>query len=118
MARPKIKFDEDRIGDLAYRGASNREIAALVGCDDKTLGNRFSALLTKKRAERRTEIREWQTREAKAGNTALLIWLGKVELDQTEKPTPQKTEVTVNYVNRTIDGEPAKAAQEPDEDSE
>ena len=85
MSRQLLDLDEKQIADLAFRGASNRDIAAYFDCDEATIRNRFSALLHKKRAERRMDIRDGQTKAAKEGNAALLIWLGKQELDQTDK---------------------------------
>ena len=81
--RPK-PLPEDQVGQMALEGASNREIAAILGVDDKTIANRFSALLNKKRAERRTNIRRKQYEMAVRGNVSMLIWLGKQELEQRE----------------------------------
>jgi len=85
MARPKKVIDEELVAQLAFDGASNREIAAIVGCDDKTIANRFSALAAKKRAERRVQLRKAQTSAALAGNGTMLVWLGKQELDQRDR---------------------------------
>jgi len=83
--RPPIKLDEERIGRLAFSGCKNSEIAHVVGCDDQTLKNNYSRILDKKRAERKAAIRAKQTERALAGDTTLLIWLGKVELEQVDK---------------------------------
>jgi hypothetical protein len=117
MGMPKKVIDEKAVADLASRGASNRDIAAVVGCDDKTIASRFSAILAKKRAERHIQIRQAQTEAALAGNATLLIWLGKVELGQVEKPAPQKTEVIVRRVGRNIDGQPGGTPPGAAEDS-
>jgi DNA-binding CsgD family transcriptional regulator len=89
MGRPKADIDEARVAELALDGARNSEIAAILDIDAKTVENRFSRLLTKKRAERKIDIRKYQMEQAKAGNPAMLIWLGKNELDQTDKATLQ-----------------------------
>lgn len=88
MGRPKLALDARAVEEMAGKGASNREIADILGCDDKTIANRFSAILRKKRAERRITIREAQFKAAREGNSALLIWLGKQELDQRDQPIP------------------------------
>lgn len=87
MGRPLKDIDENRVAELAYGGASNREIGDLIGVDDKTVKNRFSALLAKQRARRRFAIREAQTRLAMDGNPTMLIWLGKQELGQQDRQT-------------------------------
>lgn len=85
--RPKAKIDQSEVERLAYGGASNREIADILGVDDKTIKAHFSAILAKQRAVRRFDLREAQTATAKAGNPALLIWLGKQELGQQDRQT-------------------------------
>lgn len=85
MGRPLLDIDEKLVADLAFQGASNREIAAIVGCDDKTIANRFSALLTKRRAQRRLWIRSLQNQAAQEKQPTMLVWLGKNELDQTDR---------------------------------
>lgn len=85
MSRQKLDFDEKTIAKLALDGASNRDIAALLGCDESTIRDRFPALLHKKRAERRMEIRKAQFKSMKDGNSTMLVWLGKQELNQTDK---------------------------------
>jgi hypothetical protein len=89
MSRPLADIDEEKVARLARDGASNREIAALVGCDEGTIRGRFSALVTKKRAERRVWLRARQNKSADEGNVTMLIWLGKQELDQADKAPAQ-----------------------------
>ncbi len=86
MGRPRANIDEERVADLAYKGASNRDIAAVLGCDHKTIASRFSPILEKRRADRRIALKEAQLMAAIGGNATMLIWLGKNELDQTDKP--------------------------------
>jgi hypothetical protein len=112
MGRPKLVIDEAQVAELAYGGASVNEIALILGCDDQTLHRRFAKLIAKKKAERRYEIRLAQTAEAKAGSAALLIWLGKVELEQVEhEPTKQPVTIRVEYVDP--DRPAAAAPSEP-----
>lgn len=97
MAPPIKDFDLDLIIDLASRGASNRDIAAIIGCDESTIRERYPAILLKTRAERHMMIRDAQNHALKQGNTAMLIWLGKQELKQVDKVLQQSPsgEVTV-----------------------
>jgi hypothetical protein len=83
--RPHVSVDEATVARLAFAGCKNSEIAFVVGCDDQTLKNNYSRILDKKRAERKAAIRAKQTERALAGDTTLLIWLGKVELEQVDK---------------------------------
>jgi hypothetical protein len=82
--RPSISINSDLVGQMAFDGAKNSEIAAVLGIDDQTINNRFSLILTKKRSERRAALRKKQTTMALHGNIPMLIWLGKQELDQRE----------------------------------
>jgi hypothetical protein len=84
MGRPPLDFAETKVADLIDRGASNREIADILGYDHVMVANRISPLLKKKRAERRLRIREAQCKLAMEGNPKLLIWLGKQLLGQSE----------------------------------
>lgn len=116
MGRPLLDIDEAMVAELASQGAKNREIADILGLDDKTVANRFSALLDKKRAERRIGIRNAQTAKALGGDTAMLIWLGKNELDQSDKQAQEVSVIEVRRVRKGIDGRPARVAPSPGED--
>lgn len=104
MARPLIPLDEDRIAELAFKGARNSEIGFLMGVDDETIKSRFSRLLDKKRAERRVWLRESQNRKVEQGDTSMMIWLGKNELDQTDKAEQQHSgNITIQVVYEDIE---------------
>jgi hypothetical protein len=68
----------------ALNGGKDRDIAGILGMPMRTMVRKYGATLTKLRSQRRLNIRTWQTRVAEEGNPALLIWLGKQDLDQTE----------------------------------
>lgn len=91
MARPKVVIDEERVAQMALDGAKNSTIAAALGVDDQTIKSRFSPLLDKKRAERKLNILRWQNEKARRGDTTMLIWLGKQELEQTDKQETRHT---------------------------
>jgi hypothetical protein len=84
MGRPRLKLNVQEIINYARLGASNREIADMVGCDESTIRDRFPAELTKARSQRKTKLRQLQWKAAEAGNTSMLIWLGKNELGQSD----------------------------------
>lgn len=83
--RPKAPMDARVVRVMAERGCTNRDIAQAFHCDEDTVHNRFSELLDKSRAKRRERLRMKQTQLAMRGNTALLIFLGKNELHQTDR---------------------------------
>lgn len=85
MARPKIPLDEERIAEMALKGAKNSEIAHILGVDDQTIEKRFSLILLKKRAERKYNLKRKQYDKAMLGDTTMLVWLGKNELEQTDR---------------------------------
>lgn len=85
--RPPFAFPDNAeqvISGAAFAGSPDREIAALFGCSEATLKAHFQPVLSKERARRKISIRGWQMTAAKRGNPALLIWLGKNELDQKD----------------------------------
>src|ERR1035437_4574188 len=98
MGRPQIKIDEAQVLELARKGARNSEIGFILGVDEETIKNRFSGVLDKTRAERRVSLRDRQYAEAIGGNVTMLIWLGKQELDQSDKAelkTENRTHVEI-----------------------
>ena len=85
MARPRKPIDENLVEKLARVGCSNESIAVQAGCSVDTLTRRYAELLQKSREGLKTQLRIWQLEAAKKGNVAMLIWLGKQMLGQTEK---------------------------------
>lgn len=85
MGRPRKEIDPGLVLKLAERFCSRREVAAVVGCDEKTIRNRFSAEYEKGMEQGRTLLRELQWKSAKNGNVAMLIWLGKQYLGQKDR---------------------------------
>jgi hypothetical protein len=76
--------DAELVTHAALNGGKDRDICGLLGISKMTLNRKYGTTLTKLRSQRRLNIRTWQTRAAEAGNPALLIWLGKQDLDQSE----------------------------------
>jgi transposase-like protein len=83
--RPKLDLDADAIRQAARDGASMREIARQMGCEETVIRTRYRDAVSQGKDERHREIRELQMKAARALNPALLIWLGKNELEQTDK---------------------------------
>ncbi|NDD53269.1 hypothetical protein EBZ39_05245 [bacterium] len=85
MGRPKKPVDPKMVQDLAAIGCKNNEIATLLDVSANTIERRFAPQLRKGRENLKMSLRRWQLEAAKKGNVAMLIWLGKQYLSQTEK---------------------------------
>jgi hypothetical protein len=85
LARPKKPVDGRLVRQLAALMCSAKDIATAVGCSVDTLERRFSDETAKGRAEGRTTLRRRQWEAAMSGNAALLIFLGKNLLGQTDR---------------------------------
>ena len=85
MPEARDDIDPDQVEMLAFRGWSTKEIGDFYECTDRTIRNRFSAILAKGRTKRRGELRDAQWKSAVTnGNVTMQIWLGKQELSQSE----------------------------------
>ncbi len=100
--RKLLNIDPKQVEQFASVGATNVEIAEIMGCDEGTIRKRFSENLTKGRASRKIRLRQAQWKSALGQeeirdnqgniiqqyipqNVTMLIWLGKNELGQTDK---------------------------------
>ena len=84
VGRQKIIVPPDEIEHLASLGCTDKEIADYFQVNENTLRYNFSVYLTKGRHQLRTTLRQAQLRHALNGSAALLIWLGKNILGQTD----------------------------------
>ncbi|MBF0410988.1 MAG: hypothetical protein HQM10_26830 [Candidatus Riflebacteria bacterium] len=91
MPRKKIAIDPVQVETLARLGATNTEIAAFFGVDEGTIRKRFSEFLTKGRQNGKIKLRTLQWRAAEKGNVAMLIFLGKNILKQSDKTVTEHT---------------------------
>lgn len=101
MGRPikTIKLDGEQIEKLASLGHSDEIIAVLAGCQESTLHRRFATHLRMGRANLHHQIRTLQLERAKAGSDGMLIWLGKVYLNQrehVEQTIRQETSIVID----------------------
>lgn len=89
MGRPLREFTDEQINqmqDYALAGCQNNTIATIMDIPIETLTRRFGKILTKKRAERKYNIRQAQSDKALISkDTGMLCFLGKNELGQTDK---------------------------------
>lgn len=84
MARPKCSIKNNKIQLLASKGLKITEMADLFGVDRDTITSRFSAEITKGKADLRKNLRSAQIKAALNGNPSMLIWLGKQYLGQSD----------------------------------
>ena len=87
VGRPPNKYTKEQVAKIeecAFHGCQTGTIATLTGIPDESLRRNFGELLAKKRAERKLYLRKSQDKEVDKGNSAILIFLGKNELDQSD----------------------------------
>ena len=88
MAKPGpklIEIDPEGVRKLAAMHCTTQEIAAFYDCSRDTIERRFAAELNKGRQQGKMQLRDWQLQSAKKGNVAMLIFLGKQYLGQSDK---------------------------------
>jgi len=81
----KATVDENQLEILAYLGASTEEMGRFFGVTGSCIRRRFHRIVQKGAARGEAELRRWQWEAAKKGNPALLIFLGKQRLGQSDK---------------------------------
>jgi hypothetical protein len=118
MPAKRKDIDAKVIQMLAQRGCTIEEMAAHYRCSRDTIERNFAAIIDKGRADLRMSLREWQIQSAKRGNVAMMIWLGKQYLNQSDK-IEEKVETKneeVHTLNVTIGwaDEPALIDAAPD----
>jgi hypothetical protein len=88
-------LDLEAIKRLARIGCTRKEIAAMLDIDVTTLylherrNPLISDIIEKGLEQGRAHLRRWQHKAARRGQNAMLIWLGKQLLGQTEKVDPR-----------------------------
>lgn len=85
MAPPKREIDEKKVAKYALAGCYTKTIARLMNIPETTLRDRCRDLITQKRAERKYNIRKAQAECVAAKVPSMLIFLGKNDLDQTDR---------------------------------
>lgn len=88
--RPKIEINLKELELLSQVGATNGEIALLLGVSERTIDDRrkdpdFREVMDRGVAAGNLSLRRKQMSMALAGDRALLIWLGKQRLGQRDK---------------------------------
>ena len=83
----KIRHDipPEKVKMLASFGCSYIEIGKYFGCSEGVIRRRYRTEYEQGREEMKLTLRQLQWKHAQNGNTALLIFLGKNFLQQTDK---------------------------------
>ncbi len=83
--RPRIEIDEDKVVELASKGATVKYIAAFFDISEATMYRRFERALEIGRELRNGCLQMRQFEAAMAGSGLMLKWLGQQWLDQRDR---------------------------------
>jgi len=83
--RPRIELDEKQILELTNIQCTTKEIAAVMGCSEDTLERNYAGILEAGREYGKSSLRRAQWKLAMSGNAQMLIWLGRMVLQQREE---------------------------------
>ena len=98
MARPKkYNIDVEQVEKLAGLGCTNTEIASFFDVGEHVIRKSYAEFLEKGRDKGKIRLRQWQMKAAERGNVAMLIWLGKQMLGQTDKQEITTTELPEGF---------------------
>ena len=98
VGRPKkYNIDTKQVEQLAGFGCSNTEIASFFGCSKDLISKSYSTNVSKGQDSGKIRLRQYQWASAKKGNVAMLIWLGKQMLGQSDKQEITTTELPEGF---------------------
>ena len=98
MGRPKkYNIDTEQVEKLAGLGCSNTEIVSFFGVGEHVIRKSYAEFLEKGRDKGKIRLRQWQMKAAERGNVAMLIWLGKQMLGQSDKQEITTTELPEGF---------------------
>lgn len=80
-----IPLDGELVRRLATIHCTDAEIATIIGCDAEALKKNYGHEIELARATGKSSIRRKQYQKAMAGDSNLLIWLGKNLLKQSDR---------------------------------
>ncbi len=93
----KKSINPEQVEKLASFGCTNTEIASFFSVNESTIRRTYAENLTKGRDKGKIRLRQMQWKAADKGNVAMLIWLGKQILRQSETPQPMEDELTEGF---------------------
>ena len=98
VGRPKkYNLDTNQVEQLAGFGCTDTEIASFFDIPRTTLERNYEHYITKGRESGKIRLRQYQWSAAKKGNVAMLIWLGKQILGQSDKQEITTTELPEGF---------------------
>lgn len=92
-------IDPKEVEKLASIGLKNSEISEYLEIDDSTLTYNFKRNLIKGRHNLKVSLRQAQIKYALEGSNALLIWLGKNILGQSDTPNTNDQNQILPYTD-------------------
>ena len=109
-SKSAIPIDWEVVDWLFQCGCDGTEIAARLGINKKTLyraverehGVQYGAYKAQKRASGDSLIKEKQMEHLMDGDRAMAMYLGKVRLGQSEKPTTTQSNEIVEALTQAI----------------
>ena len=93
----KYNLDTNQVEQLASFGCTDTEIASFFDISRTTLERNYEQYLTKGRESGKIRLRQMQWASAKKGNVAMLIWLGKQLLGQSDKQEITTTDLPEGF---------------------
>jgi hypothetical protein len=105
VGRDKTVIPPEEVYKLANIGCKDTEIADWFGIDGNTLRYNFSVELTKGRVALNMSLRRAQIQTALNGQPALLIWLGRNLLGQSESPIDSDANQILPWVQDRVERE-------------
>lgn len=105
VGRDKTVIPPEEVYKLAQIGCKDTEIADWFGIDGNTLRYNFSVELTKGRLALNMSLRRAQIQTALNGQPALLIWLGRNLLGQSESPIDTDANQILPWVQDRVERE-------------
>ena len=103
MARPHIELDEDKITELASKGLTQKQLAAIFNCSEDTLQRNYAVAIKTGWELRNGSLMQRQFEVAMIGNPTMLIWLGKQYLNQSDKAEVRSGTVDYGIGDRKSD---------------
>ena len=85
LGRPKLNIDAEKVEMLSSFGCSTVEIAKLHNCDEQTIRTRFKPEIQRGRESMKIKLRQLKWKTAEQGSNAMLIFLGKQYLGQSDR---------------------------------
>ena len=106
--RPRIELNEEMVEKLAAIGCTVQEIADIMGVGDSTIKRNYDLPIKTGRAVLHMSLKRKQVELAKAGNTTMLIWLGKQYLSQSDKveqkvSVQERVEIPDSVVDKALE---------------